>query len=102
RRQQQEDQIHRLTIERVEIDRLFQTREYPHEATEAHELSVRNSNALTDAGGAQPLAVEERVETFTLIAPAKLGRARGELLQRLFLGLHFQRRQNRVRGEQIG
>jgi hypothetical protein len=55
---------------------------------------VRNGNAAADAGGAQPLALQQRIQDFARIDAGELGRALRQLLQRLLLGLGLERRKS--------
>jgi len=65
RGQQQEDQIHRMFVDSIEIDGLFQAREHAIEAFEVRQLAVRNGNAVADTRGAETLAFQQR---FLLVA----------------------------------
>ena len=51
-------------VERLEIDRPLQPREHAEDALAFGELAVRDGDAVADAGRAQPLALQHRVEDF--------------------------------------
>ncbi len=85
-RQQQERDVHRLTVQGLEIDRPVEPREQAEQAVETRQLAVRDGDALPDPGRAQPLALEQRVEDRPLVErrqPAH--RLRGEFLKHLLL-----------------
>ncbi len=81
--QQQEDQIDRLFVDRVEVDGLFQPREHPIQTCKAGQLAVRDGDAIADAGGAQLLAFDQDVEDGALGQAGNLGGAACQFLQRL-------------------
>jgi hypothetical protein len=56
--QQQEHQIDRLVVHRLEVDRLVQAGEDPANLLQARQLAVRYGDAVTDAGRAEPLALQ--------------------------------------------
>jgi hypothetical protein len=100
-REQQENQIDRLAVERFEINRLFKPRKKTDEAVELCELAMRNRDATADTGRAEPLAVPQRFKNLALAAATLRRRTRRQFLQRLLFGLHLERGQNRVRGQKI-
>ena len=102
RRQQQENQIDRLAVERLEIDRLVQPREQAEQPTELRQLAVRNGDAIADAGRAELLALQQHFEDRALVLAGQFGRARGQLLDRLLLAVDLERRNDRVRRDEIG
>ena len=101
-RQQQEDQVDGLVIEGLEVDRLIQPREHGHDLVQRRYAPMRNGDAAADAGGAQPLALQQRIQDVARVEPGELGGALRELLQRLLLGLGLQRRKYRFRRYEIG
>ena len=56
------------------------------------ELAVRNGDAVSDPGRAQPLALQERLEDVALRQAGDAGGVLGEGLQRLLLGVRLQGR----------
>jgi len=87
---QHEDEVHRLAIDAVEINRCGETREEAVDAVDVGETAVRNGNALAETGRAQLLAAVQRFEDNTLVGSNKSGNRLGEFLQHLLLvlGLH--------------
>ena len=67
RREQQEHDIDRLAVDRVEIDRLGKPREDADDALQPGELAVGNGDALAEPGRAQPLALQQHVEDVALL-----------------------------------
>ena len=102
RRQQQKNQIDRLAVERLEIDRPLQPREQPEQAAELRQLAVRNGDAVADRGGAELLALQQDFQNRALVLAGEFGRARGEFLDRLLFIVDLERRNNRVRRDEIG
>ncbi len=94
RSQQQKDQIHRLLVDGLEIDRVLEACEQAVKAVQVGHLAVRNGDAVADAGGAQPLAFHKDVEDGPLVQPGDIGRPPGEVLQGLFLAGGAQIRDN--------
>ena len=73
RREQQEDQIDRLAVERLEIDRPLQPRKQPEQLVELRQLAVRNGDAVADAGRAELLALQQDFEDRALALAGELG-----------------------------
>src|ERR1700730_12964877 len=90
RRQQQEDQINRLTVERLEIDRAREPREQAEQLVELGELAVRNGDPVADAGRAELLPLQQNLENGALVLPAQFGRLGSELLQRRRLAIDLE------------
>ena len=65
-REQQEDEVHRLLVDGVEIDRRFEPREHAEELLEAGQLAVGNGDAVAHARRAQPFALEQHLEDLAL------------------------------------
>ena len=61
-RDQEKNQIDRRAIERVEVDRPLEPRENPEDRFDSRQLAVRNGDAVAYAGGAETLALQQRVE----------------------------------------
>ena len=101
RRQQHEDQIHRLAVERLEIDRPIEPCEQPEQLVEPDELAVRNGDPVADSGRAQLLALQQGLENAALALPGQLRGLRGKLLDRLLLAVDLQRRKDCVRRDEI-
>ena len=74
RREQQEEQVDRLAVEGLEVDRLVEAREQAEQAVELRQLAVRDGDAVADAGRAEALALQQRLEDRALV---EAGEARG-------------------------
>ena len=83
-------------VERLEIDRLVEPRREPEQVREPGELAVRDGDALADAGRAEALALQQRVEDGALVEAGEARRMRGELVQRLLLAGNAHRRNDRL------
>ena len=86
-RQQQEDQIDVLVVDRPEFDRLIEPGKEADDAGEPGHSAVRNGNATADGGRPETLALQQRLENVPPVHAGQLGCRLGELLQRLFLVL---------------
>src|ERR1044072_497913 len=102
RGEQQANQIDRLAVERLEIDPALEAGEQADQLLELRQLAVRNRNAVADPGAAELLALRQRLEDQPVALSGQLRGARGELLDRLLLAVHFERRNDRVRRDEIG
>ena len=71
RREQHEDEVDRLVVERIEIDRAREPRKDADQPVERAQLAVRDGDALADAGRAQALALQQRVEDLALGKPGE-------------------------------
>src|SRR5262245_1602393 len=100
-REQQEDEIDRLAVERLELDRAVQPREQAEQMLELGQLAMRYGDAIADAGRAQLLALHQGLEDRALALPRELGRLGGKLLERLLLAVDLERRNHRVRRDEI-
>src|SRR5580704_12864747 len=100
-RQQKKDQIDRLAVERLEIDRPVEPREQSEQAAEVRHLAVRNGDAVADGRGAELFALHQDLENGLLALAGQHGGARRKLVQRLLLVVDLERRQDRVRCNEI-
>src|SRR5690606_13190975 len=66
RSQKQEDQIHGLVVQRLEIDRCFQPREDACDALDAGQLAMRDGDAVANTGRTELFALQDGVEDFPL------------------------------------
>src|SRR5690606_10734507 len=101
-RGQQEDEVDRLAVEGLEVDRPFEPCEEAEQPVDPGRLAMGNGNAVADAGGAEALALEQRFEDVPFVEAGQLGRMCGQLLKGLFLAIDFERRQDGLRRKQIG
>ena len=62
RGEQQENQIDRLAVERLEIDRALQPREQAEHVGELGELAVRDGDAVADSGGTELFTLQQDFE----------------------------------------
>ena len=90
RRQQQEDEVDRIVVDGIEVDGMVETREQGVEAAEPSQPGVGNGDAVADPRGAQPLALEQRVEDLALVVAAKARGVARELLEDLLLAGRLQ------------
>ena len=100
-RKQQEHQIDRLVVQRLEIDRRIEPREDAGDALHAGELAVRNGDAVADPGRAQTLALQDRVEDFPLGDAGDRCGPLGQQLQQLLLRVCLERRHDRRHIDEI-
>src|SRR5262249_57650576 len=100
--QQQEDEVDRLIVERVEINSTVQARKQSEQPGQVRQFSMRDSNAIADRGAAELLPLHEDVEYRSFVLSGKQRCARCKLLQHLFLVIDLERRKNRVWRDQIG
>ena len=100
-RQQQEDQIDRLIVDRFEIDRLFKPGKQPVQALKFGQLAVRNGDALAHAGCAEPFALEQHVEDLALVETRNCGGPVRELLQRLLFAGRAQGNVHVLGGQEV-
>src|SRR5690606_8245349 len=64
--QQHENQVDRLIVDRIEVDRRLQPGEDTVETVQVRQLAVRDADAVADARGAQALALHKYLEQRTL------------------------------------
>jgi len=84
-REQQEHQIHRLIVESFEIDRLVKSREDANDRLDACKRTVRYRDAVTDAGRAKALALQDNIENFPLRKPGDFRRLAANSWRSCFL-----------------
>ena len=101
RRQQQEHDIDRLIVQRLEIDRGVQPRENARNAVEIGEFAVRNGDSLADAGRAETLTLQDRVENRPGGDARQFRCLFRDCLEKLFLGAHPQIRDDRFLSDNI-
>src|SRR5215471_13677872 len=102
RREQQKNEIYRLTVERLELHGPFESRKQSEQLVELRQLAVRNGDAVTDAGRTELLALLKNLENRALALAAELGGLGGQLLQNLLLADDLQRRNDGIRRNEIG
>ena len=102
RRQQHEDQVHRLAVHRFIIDGRFQLGENAGDAGGLGHAAMRDGNTGADTGGAQALALEQGLEDAPFRQAGNLVRPGSKFLQQLLLALDLERGKNRVGGKQVG
>src|SRR5919109_3669612 len=90
--QQQKNQIHRLPIEGIEVDRFVEAREQANDALERSELDVRDGNAAAEPCRAQSFALQQRVKDFARGQSRQLRGTVAQLLKRLLLALGLEGR----------
>ena len=101
RRQQQEDKIDGLVVQRLEIDRRFEAGENARDALHPGELAVRDGDAVADARRAQPFALQHGVENLALGDAGNRCGPLGEKLKKLLLGVRLERRHDRRHIDEI-
>lgn len=72
RRKQQEHEIDRLVVQRLEIDRLLQPSKDADDRMDVSQLAVGNGDAVADAGRAQAFALQDNVEDLPFGKPGDL------------------------------
>jgi hypothetical protein len=101
-RQQEKDQIDRLAVERLEIDRPIEPREQSEQPAEIRHLAVGNGDAVADSRGAELFALHQDLENGLLALAGEHRGTRRELVQRLLLIVDLEGGQDRVRCDEIG
>src|SRR5262245_32434548 len=101
RRQQQEDEIDRLAVERFELHRTVEPGEQAEQMVELGQLAVRYGYAVADSGRAELLALQQNLEDRALALPGELGGAGRQLLERLLLAVDLERRNDSARRDEI-
>ncbi len=101
-RDQHEDDVDRLAVECVEIDRLLGAGEETDEAVDTRHPAVRDGDAIADAGRAEALALEQGFEQLAVRKARQRGGMLGKLLQSLLLAVGPQRRDHRGGAQKIG
>src|SRR3984957_11674974 len=102
RRQQQEHEVHRLAVHRLEIDRAFEPGKQAEQFFQLGKLAVRDGDAIADGGGSELLPLQQNLENRAFVLSGQHGGARRQFLQRLFLAVDLQRREDRLGCDQIG
>src|SRR5262249_38402152 len=102
RREQQKHEIDRLTVECLELHGSLESRKQSEQLVELRQLAVRNGDAVTNAGRTELLALLQNLKNRSLALAAELGGLGGQLLQRLLLGVDFERRKEGFRRDEIG
>ena len=99
--EEQEHQIHGLIVQGLEIDGLIETREDADDGMDACQLTVRNSDPVTDAGRAKACALQDNIENFPLRKPCDFRRLCSQFLEELFLGIYPKGGNDRILLQQI-
>ncbi len=102
RRQQQEHQIDRLAVHRLEIDRPIEAGKQPEQLFQLGQLAVRDGDAIPHRGGSELLPLQQDLENRAFVLPGQQRGTRRQFLQRLLLAVDFQRRENRLGCDQVG
>ena len=71
-REQQEDQVHRLAVERLKVDRAVEPGEQADQLLELRQLAVGNRDAVADPRAPELLALDQRLEDQPLVLPGEL------------------------------
>jgi hypothetical protein len=100
--QQQEDEVDRLIVDRVEFDRRSQTREQAIDAGQSRDLAMRNGDAMAEPGRAQLLALQQRLEDHPVIDGCELARRMRNFLKKLLLVLRPEAGEDRLRIHDLG
>ena len=95
-RHQQENDVDRTLVDRIEIDGMDDAREQPDRLVEICETTVWNGDAAADAGRAQPLTLEQAVEQLALVELENGGGAGRQLGQQRLLAGRLHLGQNGV------
>ena len=95
-RHQQEHDVDRTLVDRIEIDRLGETREQATGLGERAHAAVRDRDAAADSGRAQPLALEQAIEQATLVELEDRSGAAGQFGQERLLAGRLYAGQNGV------
>ena len=99
--QQEEHEVDRPFVDRVEIDGAVEPDEQAAEPVEIRDLAVRNRDSLADPGGSQPFALEQDAEHRALVEAGHLGGPPGDFLDHLFLARGRQAVDHPVAGQQV-
>src|SRR5215472_6982995 len=73
RREQQEDEVDRLAVHRLEIDRSFQPGKQTKQLLELRQLAMRDGHPVADGRRTELLALQQDLENGALVLPAELG-----------------------------
>src|SRR5271170_6145819 len=102
RGQQQEDQVNRLIVNRLEGDRSLEAGEDAVELVEPGKLSMRDADPHPNTRRAQALTLDQHVKNRALMNPGYCRGAFGKLLQGLPFVCRAQLRHHAARCDQIG
>ena len=69
RREQREDEVDRLPVDRIEIERLLEPQEHADHRLQTVQTRMRQRHAMPHAGGAERLAFLQRVDGLDRIQP---------------------------------
>jgi len=95
-RQEQENEIDRLIVDRVELDGRGEAGEKPIDPGQCRDLAMRNGDAMAQARRAELLALQESLEDHPVIDCGQLGGSVRDFLQELLLVLDLEARQDRL------
>ena len=101
RRQEEEDEVHLASVDRLVVDRVRQAREQAINAVQAFDLAMRNGNALAEAGRAEPFALADARQDLASVEAEALRRDLRKLLQQGALVAARQRRLDRIKIEEF-
>src|SRR5687768_17120414 len=100
RGQKQKQNIDGLTVESIEIDRLFQAGDEAEDPIQPGKLAMRDGDAVADPGRAEALALQQRLENLVRAAPDEPPGQRAEFVQRLLLAVDLQGWRNGIGAEE--
>ena len=86
RRQQGEDQVDRLLIQRAEVDRRFQPHKHAVHPVKSRQGGMRHRHAVPDAGGPEPFALHQTRQHLRRLEAKRPGRQFSDHRQGLSLG----------------
>src|SRR5262245_12436166 len=101
RREQQEHNIDRRAVDRIEINRFGKPSANAGDALQPGELAVRYRDALAEPSRSKALALEQRVEDIALLQAGEPRRARRQFLKKLLLGFDLERSNYRFGADEI-
>ena len=101
-REQQENEIDRLAVQRFKVDGPFQAGKQAKQLVELRELAMGDGNAVADAGRAELLPLQQRLENHPLALAGQFRGAGGQFLDHLLLAGDLQCRNDRVRRHKVG
>jgi hypothetical protein len=101
RRKQEKDEIDRLTVERLEIDRPVKPRKQSEQPCQICHFSVRDGDAVADRRRTEFFPLHQNVKDRALVLAGQNSRTRGKLVQNLLLAVDLERRENRIRRNEI-
>jgi hypothetical protein len=102
RRQQHDDKIDRLVIDRIELDRLVQPGEQGNDLIKAGDLAMGNGDAIAQAGRPQLFTAGDRSEDVVGRMPGQFRRSRSKLLKQLAFRLHASATKHCALNQNIG